>query len=390
MKLEASNQLVLTLPTQRLSAMVGELQIAWGQTDNRVLLDWGVGIGKDFATSITRRVGNVGRLITGVTKASVEEAHKAAAAYSSDNLVEHLQTRSAQAYKASETLIVETASSLSRKFEGFKENPQEAGPQLLMMVIMSLVVSGGPDGDGGAPDLDLMFGIGAHRSVFSHSILMGASLETGLLALLRLTQLVHAKLPEKRDPLWNEIVKQSNEILHAATQGASIGMAYHLFVDGLLQPAAYHGLFVSMPMAAHQTIFEVNAAAEALDVGNKPCVARAEMRKASGETRAPAAPVIGAGLLVQRGSVEKKDHLQALGTPFFVDEEVAELLDTFELALLKKSGTWMRDLASGTLAPITSAQTKFVQIALGYGTPQSEHEKVWHMYTGLMRCLKRL
>ena len=60
-----------------------------------------------------------------------------------------------------------------------------------------LVVSGGPDGDGGAPDLDLMFGIGAHRSVFSHSILMGASLETGLLALLRLTQLVHAKLPEK-------------------------------------------------------------------------------------------------------------------------------------------------------------------------------------------------
>lgn len=101
-------------------------------------------------------------------------------------------------------------------------------------------------------------------------------------------------------------------------------MAYHLFVDGLLQPAAYHGLFVSMPMAAHQTIFEVNAAAEALDVGNKPCVARAKTRKASGERRAPADPVIGAGLPVQRGSVEKKDHLQALETPFFVAKEVAE------------------------------------------------------------------
>ena len=141
---------------------------------------------------------------------------------------------------------------------------------------------------------------------------MGASLETGLLALLRLTQLVHAKLPEKRDPLWNEIAKQSNEIAHAATQGASIGMAYHLFVDGLLQPAAYHGLFVSMPMAAHQTIFEVNAAAEALDVGNKPCVARAKTRKASGERRAPADPVIGAGLPVQRGSVEKKTIFRLL------------------------------------------------------------------------------
>lgn len=390
MKQGVSKKLAMTVPSQRLSTMVDELQFAWGQTDNRLLLDWGLHTGKDFATSLTRRVGNVARLLTGVTSASMEEGRKAADAFSRANLAEHLQTRGKQAYRASETFIVETTTSLSRKIEAVKQNPQEVGPQLLTMVVMSLLVSGGPDGDGGAPDLDLMFGIGAHRSMFSHSILMGASLETGLLALLRLTQLVHCKLPETRDPLWDKIAEQSHGILHAANQGASLGMAYHLFVDGLLQPAAYHGLPVSMPIEAHQSIFEVNAAAEALDVGNKPSTAGAKIRTATESKGVPVDPVHALGLPVQRGSVEKKDHLRALRTPFFVDKEVAELLDEVELALLKKSGTWMSSLASGALAPTTPAQARFLQVALGYKEPQTAHDAVWHMYSGLMRRLKRL
>ena len=47
---------------------------------------------------------------------------------------------------------------------------------------------------GGAPDLDLVFGIGAHRSIFSHSILMGSALETAFLSLLRLVRLTHKNL----------------------------------------------------------------------------------------------------------------------------------------------------------------------------------------------------
>lgn len=378
-----SNQLVLTVPSQRLSTMMEELQFAWGQTDNRVLLDWGLHTGKDFTTSLTRRVGNVARLLTRVTNASIEEGRKAADAFSRDGLGDHLQNRGKQAYKVSESFIVDTSSSLRRKIETLKENPREVGPQLLMMVVMSLVVSGGPDGNGGAPDLDLIYGIGAHRSVFSHSILMGASLETGLLALLRLTQVVHGKLPETRDPLWDKIAQQSHGILHAATQGASIGMAYHLFVDGLLQPAAYHDLPVSMPIEAHQTIFEVNAAAEALDVGRKPSAAGSGRRTASGARDAPASPLLGSRIPVQQGSVEIGDHLRAIRTPLFVNKDVAEQLNEAELVLLQKSGTWLSALASGALAPITPAQTKFIRVVRGYEEPQTEYENIWCLYAGL-------
>src|ERR1035437_886383 len=112
-----SNQLVLTVPSQRLSSMMEELQFAWGQTDSRVLLDWGLHTGKDFTTSLARRVGNVARLLTTVTNASIEEGRKAADAFSKDNLGEHLQNRGKQAYKASESFIVGTSSSLRRKIE---------------------------------------------------------------------------------------------------------------------------------------------------------------------------------------------------------------------------------------------------------------------------------
>ena len=117
---------------------------------------------------------------------------------------------------------------------------------------------------------ELMFGIGAHRSILSHSILMGAALEAGLLSLLGLVQLVHGKLPALHDPLWDSIHRQATSITLAASRGASIGMAYHLLVDGLVQPAPYHDLPVSLPMAAHQTVFVVNAAGEAADVRRKP------------------------------------------------------------------------------------------------------------------------
>lgn len=273
----------LTDANQRLSKMGDELKYAWERTDNDVLLDWGMGIGLDFGKSLTRRVGNMMRLIGDLTTSTLEEGRDAARAYSNDRLGDHLKGRGEQAYASTERFISETGASLSQTFSDLKNNPADVGPQLLTMVAMTFLVSGGPDGNGGAPDLDLMVGIDAHRSVFSHSILMGASIETGLLALLRLTRLVHAKLPATRDPLWDTMARQSDGILNAASMGASMGMAYHLFVDGLIQPGAYHGIPIPMPMEAHQAIFEANAAAEALDVGHKPVPVRTKRSTGQGQ-----------------------------------------------------------------------------------------------------------
>ena len=48
----------------------------------------------------------------------------------------------------------------------------------------------------------------------------------------------------------------------------SAGIAYHLLIDGTLQPGTYHGL-PPMPLAGHEALLDANAAAEALDVPKK-------------------------------------------------------------------------------------------------------------------------
>lgn len=83
-------------------------------------------------------------------------------------------------------------------------------------------------------------------------------------------RLVYQQLPAQHDPLWDSIHSQAANITLAASRGASIGMAYHLLVDGLVQPAPYHDLPVSLPIEAHQTVFVVNATSEAVDVTHKP------------------------------------------------------------------------------------------------------------------------
>ena len=47
-----------------------------------------------------------------------------------------------------------------------KDDPKRVAPELLTIVLVSLIVSGGPDGDGGIPDMDIALGgIGTHRAI---------------------------------------------------------------------------------------------------------------------------------------------------------------------------------------------------------------------------------
>lgn len=62
--------------------------------------------------------------------------------------------------------------------------------------------SGGVDGDGGIPDLDLLAGIDAHRSILTHSILAGVVAE----GLLRLhTELADWRAPHSQSHLFLKI-----------------------------------------------------------------------------------------------------------------------------------------------------------------------------------------
>ena len=115
----------------------------------------------------------------------------------------------------------------------------------------------------------LMAGIGAHRSILTHSMLAGVVAEGMLLAAADLASLVHSNLPKHHDPLWDKLAKAAAPLTEPLVAGASAGIAYHLLVDANIQPAAYHGLPFSMPMEGHQAIMDTNALAEGKDSVNR-------------------------------------------------------------------------------------------------------------------------
>lgn len=397
----------------RFTALSDELLYAWDRTDASVARQWSLSTAATFGTSLKRRASNLFKLAGRFSVAAAAETLSAIDAYRQDRLAGHLGNRAGAAYATGTDLVTRVKVATSQASRLVQSQPREAIPQLLVLVATSIVVSGGPDGDGGAPDLDLMFGIDAHRSILSHSILMGAALETGFLSLVHLVRLLHAKLPADHDPLWDNIAGHADSIAQAANTGASLGMSYHLLVDGLLQPAAYHDLPVSLAMEAHQAVFVANAAAEAVDVANKPGssgpftgtqrkahrqpraraskAAPSTARSASAASLAPPPPTRQWWETASASELAaaKAEHHRLRAEAILVDPFVADMLADAELVIIERYGSWLEGLANGTLRPLSTAQQRFVQAAKRQRPPETEHEQAWLMYQGLLQYAPR-
>lgn len=157
----------------------------------------------------------------------------------------------------------ERATALGSFLQATRENPAEFLPGLLCAGLGFYAGSGGLDGNGGIPDLDIsLLGIGAHRSLFTHSIIAGIGLETLCLASLSLFTSVYYNLPENHQPFWDTLHQklEANGMLFLL--GGSAGIAYHLAVDAMVQPAPLHDIPFSMPIEGHQTVIAMNAMAE--------------------------------------------------------------------------------------------------------------------------------
>lgn len=380
----ASSELVVIGPdpsrstesAQRIRSMVEELRHAWERTPNTLLGKWSTEVAGDFASSLGRRVSNVAGLVITLMEFNGQEIAKAYQASRQERFSEHLRDRAGAAVAWLKDFSSRSKQSSQELIEALRSEPSKVGPHLLTMVITSIVVAGGPDGDGGVPDMDLLGGIGAHRSPWTHSILMGATLETGFLALIRLVQLVHSNLPPRHDPKWDELAVHASSILHAANKGTSIGLSYHFLVDGLVQPGSYHGLPIELPAEAHSALQSVNGVAEALDVRHKRWLLSTPQWLRESIHRWP---------WVQEGwptprTTSEEDHRAALQTPFEVDSETADFLSADELALVRRHGTWMEGLTSGKLGATTSTQERFVKAAWGLVDPKTPHERAWTMY----------
>lgn len=393
----------------RFQTLGDELLYAWDRTDSRVVLEWSAATAAIFCTSLKRRASNLLNVAWRLSTAAASESVAAAHAYHQDRLPEHLDRRAGAAYAASADVAARVKGATAQVAELVRSQPRAAIPQLLVLVTTSLVVSGGTDGDGGAPDLDLILGIDAHRSILSHSVLMGAALETGFLSLVQLVNLLHAKLPDRHDQLWDRIAAQADTLAQAASVGASLGMAYHLLVDGLFQPAAYHDLPLAMPMEAHQTIFVVNAAGEVLDAKYKSGLGGATStppRGASERTRrttagsarfnapAPAVKPEPSSYWWETASAAevaavKQRHRHLRASSVLVDPFVVGMLAADEVLIIERYGAWLEGLADGTLLPLTVPQVQFVRAAKGEQPAQTPHEKAWVMYQSLLEYRPR-
>lgn len=230
---------------------------AWGMDTLRVTGQVGL-----------RRVVRIGTLGKRISESTITESKAAAMAARHKQLGNHAVARGKAAWEATKAFSARTAN-IAKAFTALLNN-FETLPVALATIVAALVASGGPDGDGGIPDLDLQLaGIDAHRSLFTHSIIAGTVVEGSLYGIATLVGHIHVRLPTIHDQWWDVIERNRVHYLNAATQGASAGIAYHLLVDGIVQPGSYHGLGVELPQSVHNTIADLNSIAEGMDVSQK-------------------------------------------------------------------------------------------------------------------------
>jgi len=250
--------------TERLTA---ELGIALKALNRSQIVDWATDAARMTGHVFVRRGVGLGTTITKIGRATVDEARGAAKAAERGRLVCHGKARG----KA----FVDAAKDISKRmrkkataFGAMVRDPAHL-PERAVTIVAALVSSGGIDANGGIPDLDLQFGIGAHRSIFTNSIIAGGVVEGSLYSVATLVGLTYRHLPVPHDSLWDSIDRNRDRFLTAVAAGASAGIAYHLLIDGTLQPDAYHDLAAHMPMAGHEAVLVANATAEAIDVPAK-------------------------------------------------------------------------------------------------------------------------
>lgn len=261
----------ITIDEERRSRLVNELSFAVKCTPPADLHAWASRIPHTLAFVTTRRVKNLGNLARWAGHALKNASSGIAIAVSKGNVKGYLATRVSSvlaALRTAKTFVTEYSGKVSA-------NPQEEAPKLLAGMLGFLIGSGGTDGDGGIPDLDLLGGIGDHRSIFTHSIVAGAVVETVVLSIVDLADTVSYYLPEEHDPLWQELRNRGNNVLLTLAQGLSAGIAYHLGIDATVDGAgAYVDFPWSMPQEGHQTVLAANAIAEANDAATRSSAQR--------------------------------------------------------------------------------------------------------------------
>lgn len=214
-----------------------------------------VGTVHSKVTGIARLVAGIGRLGT-TTRARVGEVGLREAAKSSPRALRVAAT----------TRVMEATD----RFMGLRDLDGDTRRQVVADTLIAGVtawfVAGGADLEGGIPDLDLVFGVGNHRNPFSHSLILGLSVEGGMRFTAAALSRVYAHLPEQHSRVWDWALETFDKTYEAVIVGVWFGSALHLLNDVGLPGARtkpYVMLPVSLTNAGHQALLASSAAASA-------------------------------------------------------------------------------------------------------------------------------
>lgn len=253
------------LSESRSKRLYDELSFAVSRTDGAVLRQWGGRSAGRLVTLGARRIGGLAALVAAIGTGTWAELTKMIRATGQGSALELLGDRTAAAIDGSIAIGKGGANLVSTLGRSLISNPKESAPKILGVFLGFYAGSGGIDGNGGIPDLDLLAGIGAHRSILTHSILAGIVAEGALLSIADLASQVHERLPFDHDPLWDTLAEAASPLVESLAAGTSAGIAYHLLVDAFIQPAPYKDLPFSMPIEGHQAAMAANGIAEGID-----------------------------------------------------------------------------------------------------------------------------
>jgi hypothetical protein len=250
--------------------MAAELSHAYGRLSSDDASAWLSRTVTRFGFVTARRVRNLGGMALTVLEVTGDEIIAFVKATLEMRATDHVTKRIDHGSRKTADFVTGIRNQATPIIAELKANPAEVAPDLLVVALSFYVAGGGFDGDGGIPDSDIaLLGIEAHRSLFTHSIVAGAVVETGLYSLVDFIAIAHKHLPRGHDRRWALIHDRFERAAAAGAKGMSLGLAYHLGVDGLVQPSAYHDIPFEMSMEGHQTILTANAAAEGLDSTQK-------------------------------------------------------------------------------------------------------------------------
>lgn len=253
----------------RSKRLYSELSFALSRTNNDSIKNWGLTSTKRLVKLAGRRIKGLSSLALSIGVASTTEFHGLVQAWREDRTGTHIGDRTALAIDNSIAIARGGSKLVGGISSKLLDDPKTNAPKVVAAFLGFYAGSGGLDGNGGVPDLDLIAGIDAHRSILTHSIIAGVVAEGMLLATVDLASLIHGNLPIDHDPLWDKLANAASPLTEALATGTSAGIAYHLLVDAGIQPAPYHGLPFEMPIEEHQTLMGANGLAEGIDASRK-------------------------------------------------------------------------------------------------------------------------